>query len=463
MSEGYFFADQASQDALKQRQAYAQALLAAGQQDPGSSKYGGLANAGKEILGALLQNWSNKDAAKLSAEDKTKYADAITKMLGPGETKPGVFPTEAGDLNAMGTTNKGTLVDSLGADRSKAYADMLSGMQPNQGMQMLPGIMQQGFQRQDQISDEARQHAQMAQDKQMTPLTPEETQKLGLRGTFERDAFGNIKAVQESDVPSQEAQAWDMQKLKAQQAPQWANIAEDKRYHDIQQKNAEGAQLTDEDIKFMADQYLTGDTSVLAGLGYGNVGAQNRVRLRQGINQRAKDRGIPAEEVAARNAEFFGLKAGERTLGNRTANIEMATVEAQQMMPLALQASSKVDRTQYPTLNSVLLAAQKGVGDENVVRLASSTNALVNIYARAISPTGNPTVSDKDHAREILENAWSKGQYSAGVDQMAKEMAAARKSPAIVRQDMRRSVTGQEPAQPQQKRRKFNPATGELE
>lgn len=224
MSEGYFFADQASQDALKQRQAYAQALLAAGQQDPGSSKYGGLANAGKEILGALLQNWSNKDAAKLSAEDKTKYADAITKMLGPGETKPGAFPTEAGDLNAMGTTNKGSLVDSLGADRSKAYADMLSGLQPGQGMQMLPQIMQQGFQRQDQLSDEARQHAQMAQDKQMTPLTPEETQKLGLRGTFERDAFGNIKAVQESDTLSPEALAQKMQMEKMQQAPQWAQV-----------------------------------------------------------------------------------------------------------------------------------------------------------------------------------------------------------------------------------------------
>lgn len=91
------------------------------------------------------------------------------------------------------------------------------------------------------------------------------------------------------------------------------------------------------------------------------------------------------------------------------------------------------------------MAAQQGSGDENVVRLASATNALINIYSRAISPNGNPTVSDKEHAREILEKAWSQGQYAAGVDQMRLEMEAAQKSPGQVRNQFRNSVTGKEP------------------
>ena len=208
----------------------------------------------------------------------------------------------------------------------------------------------------------------------------------------------------------------------------------------------ENTKLSTDDLDFMARQALTGDTSVFAGLGYGSAGAQNRSLLRSKITQVAKEQGIKPADVAALNAQFFGTKAGERTLGTRTANIGMAVAEATQLMPLALAASEKVNRTQFPTLNSILMAGEKGVGDENVVRLGIATNSLINTYARAINPTGIPTVSDKDHARELLENAWSKGQYAAGVNQLKLEMDAAKQSPGIVRQEFRTSISGTTPA-----------------
>lgn len=198
-------------------------------------------------------------------------------------------------------------------------------------------------------------------------------------------------------------------------------------------------------IDFMAEQALAGDKSVYSQLGYGGAGQQNRAALRNSIAQKASARGISGAGLAALNAEFGGLQAGERTLGNRTANVEMAVSEAQQMIPLALDASSKVDRTQFPTLNGLLQAAEKGTGGENVVRLGIATNSLINVYARAISPNGVPTVSDKDHARELLAAAWSKGQYSAGVDQLNKEMQAARRSPGAVRGEFRAAISGGEP------------------
>lgn len=208
--------------------------------------------------------------------------------------------------------------------------------------------------------------------------------------------------------------------------------------------NPADEKLGPDELNFMARQALRGDTSVFQNIGRGRQSAANIAGLRHEIMKEARAQGIQPEQLAAVNAEFQGLKAGERTLGTRTANIEMAVTEAQKMAPLALTASEKVDRTRFPTLNAALLAAEKGTGGEEVVRLGVATNSLINIYSRAISPTGVPTVSDKDHARELLSAAWSKGQFAAGVDQLLQEMAAARQSPGLVRQSFREAVTGQE-------------------
>jgi hypothetical protein len=206
-------------------------------------------------------------------------------------------------------------------------------------------------------------------------------------------------------------------------------------------KDPSGA-IDDDTATKMAQQYLTGDTSVMSNIGRGAQAGDNIAKVRRQIYAEADKQGMSPQEIAAKVAEFGGLKAGERTLGTRTAQIGMAVSEAQKVAPLALQASESVDRTQYPSLNSVLLAAEKGSGGENVARFSVATNSLINIYARAISPTGVATVSDKDHAREILSSAWSKGQYAAAVDQMMKEMNAAAQAPGMVRGEFNQAVKG---------------------
>lgn len=219
------------------------------------------------------------------------------------------------------------------------------------------------------------------------------------------------------------------------------------RQGNVLMKNSPSSSLiSDDDTRVaMAQQYLAGDKSVLTNLGRGAQGAENILALRQEIQKQAKLTGLDAAGIANKMAEFSGQMASQRTLGNRIANIELAVTEAQQMMPLALKASEAVDRTRFPTLNRILLAGEKGVGDENVVRLGVATNSLINIYARAISPTGVPTVHDKEHARELLSAAWAKGQYKAGVDQLGLEMAAAQRSPDIVKNRMRELYGSKKP------------------
>lgn len=239
-------------------------------------------------------------------------------------------------------------------------------------------------------------------------------------------------------TPNAAYQAYERQKMQQQQAPAWANVAIARGKAD---RAAKGL-IEPDTLTFMAQQVLAGDKSPFTNIGRGAQGAENLAALRTEVQRQAQGRGLGGADLAALNAEFGGLQAGERTLGNRTANIEMAASEAQSLMPLALQASAKVNRTQYPSLNKVILAAQQGTGDENVVRLGVAVNGLVNTYARAISPTGAPTVSDKDHAREILDKAWSQGQLGAAIGQMNQEIQAARKSPGSVRGEFRHAISG---------------------
>lgn len=217
----------------------------------------------------------------------------------------------------------------------------------------------------------------------------------------------------------------------------WKKIGEGPRFASM----AGAGALSDDALTMAAEQFLAGDSTAVQGYARN---ADMKAKLTNKIAEVAKSKGMGGADVAAKVAEFQGMKAGERTLGTRTANIEMAVSEAKNMAPLALTASEKVNRTEYPTLNKVILAAEKGTGDENAVRLGIAVNSLINIYARAINPTGVPTVSDKDHARELLSAAWSKGQIRAGVDQLMQEMSAAQKSPGQVREDMRGAIAGRE-------------------
>jgi len=194
--------------------------------------------------------------------------------------------------------------------------------------------------------------------------------------------------------------------------------------------------LDDDTVKEMAGQYLAGDKSVLQNLGRGAQGSANIVRLRKEIAAEAAGQNMSPKDIATKMAEFDGQKAGERTLGQRSAQMGMAVDEASRVMPLARQASAAVARTKYVPLNKAIQAVQAGSSDPALARFVAANTSLVNVYARAMSPTGVPTVSDKDHAREMLNTAQSPEAYNAILDQMQAEMEAAQKAPGDVRVEL---------------------------
>jgi len=202
--------------------------------------------------------------------------------------------------------------------------------------------------------------------------------------------------------------------------------------------------LSTDEAQFMAKQAWTGDTSVFTNLGRGRQGAENIKMVRAAIMEEGKRQGKTPEDLAAKNAEFFGIKAGERTLGSRQANVDMAVNEAMNFVPLALEASEKLQRTNIKSVNDLMQYVQGKTSSPELRRLAGATNGLINIYARAINPQGASTISDKDHAREVLDKGFSDGDYKAAVDQLVKEMYAAKKSPGQVREELRSAITGKD-------------------
>jgi hypothetical protein len=207
-------------------------------------------------------------------------------------------------------------------------------------------------------------------------------------------------------------------------------------------KSAGEVALSEDDAKFLGKQLASGDTSVLTNMGRGAQGAKNVVRIRHAAIEHLMDQGASPEEAAARVAEFQGLKAGERALGTRTANVEMAVAEAQNSANIALKASEAFPRTQWMPVNKALNALESGSGSVEARRFGAAVNTFINTYARAISPTGTPTVSDKDHAREVLSTADSPEQFKGVMDVLQQEMAAARKAPGQVRKEFREGATG---------------------
>lgn len=199
--------------------------------------------------------------------------------------------------------------------------------------------------------------------------------------------------------------------------------------------------FTPEDLDFLADQAIAGDTSVYQNLGRGLQGAKNIVALRRAVAEKTKAAGGTGADVAATNAEYQGVKSGQRAAGTRAANIGMAVNEADKFIDIAGDASEKASRTGFVPANRALQAFQTNTGDPDIVAFGAATNSLINAYARAVGG-GTPTVSDKEHAREMLNTAQTPEQYRSVLGLMRKEMAAAKASPAAVRAEISSGVNG---------------------
>jgi len=201
--------------------------------------------------------------------------------------------------------------------------------------------------------------------------------------------------------------------------------------------------LNDQTLDFLAGQALRGDTSVYQNLGRGAQGAANLVALRTRVAQKAHGQGLSGADLASIGADYQGQKAGLRTSGNISARVENAIAEADQLAPLAVAAGRDVTRSGLLPFGKAQIMFDTKTNDPALKKFVTANNGLVSAYAGAMARGQKPTVSDYDHAREILSAAQSQDAYEATVQQMQLEMKAASAAPKAVRQHLRNEISGQ--------------------
>lgn len=208
---------------------------------------------------------------------------------------------------------------------------------------------------------------------------------------------------------------------------------------------AGAGRLSPEALTDVAAQYLAGDRQAISGFARDQA---TKSAIQNEISKQMRDKGWKGPDVAAQMADFAGIMSGSRTVGTRAAQIELASSEADKMIDIARERSKAFERTQFVPVNVAIKAYETNTGEPEVKAFGAAVNSLVNVYARAISPSGVPTVSDKDHAREMLSTVDSPAQFQAVTDVMRQEMKAAREAPGEVRRATRAAVTGATPATP---------------
>jgi hypothetical protein len=161
-------------------------------------------------------------------------------------------------------------------------------------------------------------------------------------------------------------------------------------------------------------------------MGRGVQGAAEAQRIRErAVEQEIAEGGDPSQ-WATRWQSFGAQAAGRRVLETRSETLKLAENEATTLIPRVRDISAKVSRTNYPTINALIEAADQGKGGTDVIKLGIAINSLIPVYARVLKPVGQITEGDTHRATDILNKAWSDGQINGALDQMEVELKSAR-------------------------------------
>jgi hypothetical protein len=190
-----------------------------------------------------------------------------------------------------------------------------------------------------------------------------------------------------------------------------------------------GAPIGQDAADMAIDMYRKGDPSMLTGWGRD---PKNKAMIINRMAERVKAGEFTPTDLVNAKVALAGATSGSRALGTQEALMGTGGEELTATLPLVQHYAEATNPTDYPVLNAAGLYIAKNTGDPNQAGLAASLNSLVNVYARAISPKA-PTVADKNHARDIINQAMSAGQLNTVADVMRYEAQAARASPERVR------------------------------
>lgn len=164
--------------------------------------------------------------------------------------------------------------------------------------------------------------------------------------------------------------------------------------------------------------------------------AQNR---QQYINEYTAEHGTAptSEQITAWEAERAGVKAEATAVGRRAGGLSVAVQEAHDTIPNVQAAAQKSAGRGLATWNAAENRWKVEKGDPDFAFYVQQMNSLINVYGRVISGGGKGTVSDLEHARQMLNPNMPLSAVQGSLKGFETEIAIAEKAPEKVRARMR--------------------------
>lgn len=215
----------------------------------------------------------------------------------------------------------------------------------------------------------------------------------------------------------------------------------DPKTHKPLYQNTSGT-FSDDALKSMVSQYRAGDKSVLTNVGRGAQGGENIGRFRDMLAQQLTAEGLTGKDQAAVMANFGAQSAAAKTAAVRESNVETSINEALATFPLAVEASKAVPRKDFVPYNKLVQLVKSGTSNVEQGKFLTSLQGAITAYSQAMSRTGTNSVHAQQSAEHLLSSVTSHEELVGRLEQMEKEMHAAKVAPELTRKAILDRISG---------------------
>ncbi len=203
--------------------------------------------------------------------------------------------------------------------------------------------------------------------------------------------------------------------------------------------------VSQDTIRTLGEQVLAGNYKALT-----RLGEDNRVAVWDYIGKKEKDLGLPSGFILQSEAEQEARKTAEREYGRMDARRNTAGNTFLAGASTLIDLSEQMPRDHYYSVNEILNFSKKQMQDPQLSRLNAAVNTAVNEYANAITTSASgATVSDKQHARELLSSAQDHESLKGALQTMTQEVVRSKENIFMSNENRRAKAKGQEVPYPQ--------------
>lgn len=129
----------------------------------------------------------------------------------------------------------------------------------------------------------------------------------------------------------------------------------------------------------------------------------------------------PDINLADIEAEYAGTTSENRSVGTASGKLKLSANLLHKAIPLARDAVSKIDLTNYPSLNALENAYRTQTGNPEISAAYVALQTVMSDYSALIARNGVSTDSTRAAAHELINKNMASGQLNSVFDQMEKE------------------------------------------